>query len=411
MTSVIGWLDHSEEQQRRMREVIDLFSETDSRDELGIGAVRDAFSDLLFPGLSTIQTRARYFFFIPWVYLELEGQRVPAGQIGQKAKQLQTQLIYALEAGGESEGVIGIDAREDLKRLADTVYWNGLGVFDLRRYQGGLGDYPRNIGRFYRQVDAFAGYEAEQIDIERPTNWHPALPAQPDGLFKETTLALTVDEAHFLRERIVTADPGSLLAHYLLAGQPVEDTIALPWDGVDFDGLPDELAKRVRYGRWFSELFWGAALLYNFLLAKEATRRELQLEAVRDVAELREHYRDRLDDWGGLVAARRSELEEVQRDDFWRLVSHTGARVTAKTRRFLDQWFDVALEPGESLTTNTAVHQLIGDREQELKRGLSRLGSPRLADWGGVSGAGQLNYRWGTARMIVNDIIDGLTDA
>jgi len=132
--------------------------------------VRDAFSDLLFPGLSTIQTRARYFFFIPWVYLELEGQRVPAGQIGQKAKQRQTQLIYALEAGGESEGVIGIDASEDLKRLADTVYWNGLGVFDLRRYQGGLGNYRRNIGRFYRQVEAFAGYEAEQIDIEQPTN-------------------------------------------------------------------------------------------------------------------------------------------------------------------------------------------------------------------------------------------------
>ena len=30
MASVIGWLDHSEEQQRKMREVIDLFSETDS---------------------------------------------------------------------------------------------------------------------------------------------------------------------------------------------------------------------------------------------------------------------------------------------------------------------------------------------------------------------------------------------
>ncbi len=408
MTSVIGWLDHSEEQQRRMREVIDLFSETDSRDELGIGAVRDAFSDVLFPGLSTIQTRARYFFFIPWVYLELEGQRVPAGQIGQKAKQLQTQLIYALEAGGESEGVIGIDAREDLKRLADTVYWNGLGVFDLRRYQGGLGDYRRNIGRFYRQVEAFAGYEAEQIDIEQPTNWHPALPAQPDELFRKTTLALTVDEAHFLRERIVTADPGSLLAHYLLAGRPVEDTIALPWDGVDFSGLPDELAKRVRYGRWFSELFWGAALLYNFLLAKESTHRKLQSGGVERV----EHYQDRLDDWTALVTARRSEFEAVQRDDFWRLVSHSGARVTAKTRRFLDQWFDVALEPGESLTTNTAVHQLIGDREQDLKRGLARLSNPRqLEIWGGVSGAGQLNYRWGTARVIINDIIDGLADA
>ena len=408
MASVIGWLDHSEEQQRKMREVIDLFSETDSRDELGIGAVRDAFSDLLFPGLSTIQTRARYFFFVPWVYLDLERRRVPAGQIAQKARQRQIELIYALEAGGESGGVIGIDARERLKRLPESVYWNGLGVFDLRRYQGGLGDYRRSIGRFYRQVDAFAGYEAEQIDIERPTNWHPALPPRPDGLFEETTLALTGEEAHFLRERIVTADPGSLLAHYLLAGQPVEGTIALPWDGVDFDGLPDELARRVRYGRWFSELFWGAALLYNLLLAEEATRRELQSGGAERV----DHYRDRLDDWVGLVAARRSEFEAVQRDDFWRVVSHTGARVTDKTRRFLDQWFDLALAPGGSVATNRSAHQLIGDREQGLKRGLARLGNPRqLEIWGGVSGAGQLNYRWGTGQVIVNDIIDGLTDA
>ena len=29
-----SWLDHSEEQQRQMREVIGLFSEADSRDEL-----------------------------------------------------------------------------------------------------------------------------------------------------------------------------------------------------------------------------------------------------------------------------------------------------------------------------------------------------------------------------------------
>jgi hypothetical protein len=28
--------------------------------------------------------------------------------------------------------------------------------------------------------------------------------------------------------------------------------------------------------------------------------------------------------------------------------------------------------------------------------------------WSGESGAGQLNYRWGTVRMLVTDIVDGL---
>lgn len=58
MPSLIAWLDYSEDQRHRMREVIDLFRESDTLDELGIGQVRDAFGDLLFPGLSTTQTRA-----------------------------------------------------------------------------------------------------------------------------------------------------------------------------------------------------------------------------------------------------------------------------------------------------------------------------------------------------------------
>ena len=51
-----------------MREIINLFAQTESRDELGIGQVRDSFSDRLFPGTSTLHTRARYLVLIPWCY-------------------------------------------------------------------------------------------------------------------------------------------------------------------------------------------------------------------------------------------------------------------------------------------------------------------------------------------------------
>ena len=49
MTSLIAWLDASSEDQRRMREIVNLFSERESRDELGIGQVRDALSDRFGP--------------------------------------------------------------------------------------------------------------------------------------------------------------------------------------------------------------------------------------------------------------------------------------------------------------------------------------------------------------------------
>lgn len=75
--STFVWLDYSERERRKMLDLVDLFKEHDTRDELGIGSVRDAFSDMLFPGTSTIMTRARYFLLVPWTYQRLERQRVP----------------------------------------------------------------------------------------------------------------------------------------------------------------------------------------------------------------------------------------------------------------------------------------------------------------------------------------------
>ena len=66
------WLDYSERERRKMLDVVDLFREHDTRDELGIGSVRDTFADLFFPGTSTIMTRARYFLLVPWTYQRLE---------------------------------------------------------------------------------------------------------------------------------------------------------------------------------------------------------------------------------------------------------------------------------------------------------------------------------------------------
>lgn len=41
--SAFVWLNYSERERRKMLDVVDLFGEHDTRDELGIGSVRDAF--------------------------------------------------------------------------------------------------------------------------------------------------------------------------------------------------------------------------------------------------------------------------------------------------------------------------------------------------------------------------------
>ena len=58
MPSSLSWLDFSEVERRKMIEIVSLFKGRDKRDELGLASIRDSFADLLFPGTSTLQTRA-----------------------------------------------------------------------------------------------------------------------------------------------------------------------------------------------------------------------------------------------------------------------------------------------------------------------------------------------------------------
>ena len=133
MASVVGWLDYSEEHRQKMREIIDLFKDEDSVDELGLRSIRDPLADMMFPGLSTIQTRARYFLLVPWVYLQIESQRVASSRAAVRARDLQYDLVKAMKNGGLAggQGVIGWDAGRDVQRLPTDLYWNGLKTFGI----------------------------------------------------------------------------------------------------------------------------------------------------------------------------------------------------------------------------------------------------------------------------------------
>jgi hypothetical protein len=77
MMSAFVWLDYSERERRKMLDVVDLFREHGTRDELGIGSVWDAFADLLYPGTSTIMTRA-----------VLPSRRLDLSEVGKAARQI-----------------------------------------------------------------------------------------------------------------------------------------------------------------------------------------------------------------------------------------------------------------------------------------------------------------------------------
>src|SRR5687768_6150777 len=110
--SSFAWLDFSDFERRRALEVIHRLAEHDTVDELGIGSVRDALSEILFPATSVIHTRARYFFFVPWIYLALEKARVPSERIASEAREAELKLIEVLLDSSDSDGTIGKRARQ-----------------------------------------------------------------------------------------------------------------------------------------------------------------------------------------------------------------------------------------------------------------------------------------------------------
>jgi len=163
-----------------MVNLIHLFSQSETRDELGIGSVRDAFSNLLFPGTSTIQARLKYMLFIPWMYKRLEGQRISAADVFHKARSEEIKLIYALLGSDDTNGIVGKEAKDLLQRLPSNIYWSGLKTWGISRYGGSQDEYHRSLDNHYRMKKGrIFNDDKEPISQEIHENWDSSLPSFP----------------------------------------------------------------------------------------------------------------------------------------------------------------------------------------------------------------------------------------
>ena len=398
MSSTFTWLDYSEHERRKMLDVIELFGEKTTRDELGLGGVRDAFADLLFPGTTTIQTVAKYFLFVPWMYLGLERKKIPSAKIQKRARDFEISLAKQL---GDADGVIGKRAKETLKRLPSSVYWQGLLAWGIRVYPKSQAEYHRSLDVFYaRQTGRAASaaeFEGEGVLGDSLVNWHTGIVAAPPEFPDEATLELTYDEAAYLRERVITNCSQSLLA-YLLANHVDVQRAEFAWQlGTQ---LPDHLAVPVRHARSFSETIHGAQLLYNMILAEKTSN---------DV--LIDEYHERLTDWWSLISSRASQLMDWDRLEFWSIVTRQNPRVSSRAKKFIDQWINLVQGAGTlaSVLDGQAARNLVELREFQIKGKLARTRSQRARDlWSGAAGSEQLDLRWRTTRRIIADILHGL---
>ena len=107
MVSQIGWIDFSPRHRDRVRKFMDLMGMGGVVDELGVGVIRDAMSNKVFPGFSTLYTRAKYFFITPYILEDCNNITKKDKDYFKKAERESNEIIIRFykehpERGGEA---------------------------------------------------------------------------------------------------------------------------------------------------------------------------------------------------------------------------------------------------------------------------------------------------------------------
>lgn len=398
--SSLGWLDFDAAGSERVATLLRALEEPGTLDPLGLGSVRDVFSAMLCPGTSTIQTRLRYFIFLPWIFRRIEEERVPPAEFRRRLRDDEARLIDCLRHLGSNQGIIGYAAGRNLKRMPSEVYWGGLGEWGIRRRDLSLAQYGQvaaALGQLdhYRDDDGYATASAVPM-----WGW---LPLPPDDFLRaDISFELRREEALVLVDHIRREHPQSLLA--FLCGKPdLSFGLAFPWELPSHE-IPGQLAEILRHARCFSELTVGPQHVYNILLARKANE-EFDL----DTAAIEASELEGVEGWIELIAGRYDDLSSWAHDlgEFWSFLGeHT---VGLSTKDFVGEMVSSAITNTAGFAEDPIVHQRIREREIRLKSKRARLAHKvALENWNLAPFGGQLNYRWPIASSYLADIAAGL---
>lgn len=226
--STLGWVDFSSTDREQVSKILAMLREPGTLDELGVGQIRDAFADLLFPGFSTIQTRAKYLITVPRILRdyhhlttsEKKRQRLD-GYLKDKENEVARRLVE--KHGSDEEGVIGSTRINDggVTRRPSSVYWNAYRQFGIIKESASL----REFCREYEQENTHKYYATEHedgADDEGHNLVKVKIPSHDPLWLDELSMKLTHEEADFLYQYIMQsyyiADsiPSQLFKHDLI---------------------------------------------------------------------------------------------------------------------------------------------------------------------------------------------------
>lgn len=403
MTATLGWIDFSKEQKNRVGAVLDLLKFEGMVDELGVGTVRDLLADRMFPGISTIQTRAKYFFYIPYILRDY--QLLPPSQkrkisASKFLEQSEFQLMWDLSKKYKEipdNGVIGISIKqgEPIVRRPSAIYWNGIYSFGLMDTKGlGAESFLKSVssssptellgsqeeGDEGSKDDADVDYEnIFRIKFPHNKNWRTNL-----------NINLDDDEADILKSKIISKAEGTLLAS-LLEDDGIWKIFQAAKSFHEFAKacthyrLPSSILNDIYLAHDFSELMYGSNIFYNILLQKKKFGTE--------------HFRAEWEEWKGRLFEEMILGESFSPDEIFKL----GRVSRESTMNFIKEFWKMAQK---GFKDEIGLEKLISGQELGVKGGKARLIPNRSHDIQQEKklGLGRFDYRFRQAKVIINDI-------
>lgn len=380
----VGWIDFSSKDREKAMAVIDLMKENGAVDELGIGVVRDRLADLLFPGTSTIQTRAKYFFIVPWCMIEAEKNFKNKVDYLKRLNNIETDVIKALIKNEPSNttGIIGKDSIGTLKRKPSEIYWNGLRTYNIMPFNISRNQYISSI-KTNKNHDIEEGDDKDSYYLDNDEiRWNITKPRKN---WKENlTLSLTKEESEFLKEKISRYHPNSLYS-YIINNKDISLEDEDIYDLTFRNTLPEVVRNDLDLALNFGKVIHGAHIRYNIIL-----RQKNSVEI--------EDYEDYWNKWC-------NEMSQFNWDKFNIDRIYEFAQTTKGTKEFIEGWFKATRELDN--INLCQLDKMIEAREYNLKGQRAKLknyGNIDVSKWVGL---GMLEYRWRNVKTLVKDIKDG----
>lgn len=398
----IGWIDFSKSDRDKVLGVLQLFAEQTAMDELGIGTVRDAFANIFFPGTSTIQTRAKYFFIVS--YLLQEAGSGKAGTdvdeaiewVHDKEKECCLKLVEDAKKRNEPlNGIIGhtvLGSKAWIKRKPSDIYWNGvktLGFFNskspliqnlsLREYLGRslAMTQAKDIKSLGSKNVGIEGEMDDLISLGAGYNKFWNMPKPDPGWLNDLRIDLTAEEADFFRKAIIRQYPDSVFSVLLNTWDKGSARLGYlqVMDKV-FQHVDESTRELLRLAKKFDAFVFSARACYNVIWSDKAN-----IEAMSAWEE---------------CSHRLSEIADIDLKHMMEMLKIKQPR----TLRFLcrlRQAYKENADFGE-------IRQILTDREIDIKgRSRAKLLRPSTenAQW---IGGGHLEYRSYNACQLIIDI-------